>query len=55
MLTSDDLAKKTTWLSAEIANGRLAMMGIIGFTTDGSEDNFQRRPQTNFYIGATTC
>jgi hypothetical protein len=36
VLTSDDPAEKTKKLSAEIANGRLAMMAIIGmFFQDG--------------------
>merc|ERR1712178_524043 len=36
LLTSDDPAEKTKKLAAEIANGRLAMMAIIGmFFQDG--------------------
>merc|ERR1712084_196763 len=40
VLTSSDPAKKTRKLSAEIANGRLAMMAIIGmFFQDGLTGN----------------
>ncbi|CAE7444227.1 unnamed protein product, partial [Symbiodinium pilosum] len=57
VLTSSDPAEKTKKLSAELANGRLAMMAIIGmffqagFTADGSVENFKRRRQTELKHG----
>ena len=35
VLTSSDPAEKTKKLSAELANGRLAMMAIIGMSLEG--------------------
>ena len=43
VLTSSDPAEKTKKLAAEIANGRLAMMAIIGmFFQDGQTLNFKQ-------------
>ena len=38
VLTSSDPAEKTKKLSAELANGRLAMMAIIGMFFQASSD-----------------
>ncbi|CAE7821823.1 unnamed protein product, partial [Symbiodinium sp. CCMP2456] len=58
VLTSSDPAEKTKKLSAELANGRLAMMAIIGMffqasslSVDGSVENFKRRRATEIKHG----
>ena len=41
VLTSSDPAEKTKKLSAELANGRLAMMAIIGMFFQASSESLQ--------------
>ena len=41
VLTSSDPAEKTKKLSAELANGRLAMMAIIGMFFQASSERLQ--------------
>ncbi len=48
VLTSSDPAEKTKKLSAELANGRLAMMAIIGMF-------FQAGFHNNCMLGGTSC
>ena len=48
VLTSSDPAEKTKKLSAELANGRLAMMAIIGMFFQAS-----RRHVSNIFWGDT--